>query len=399
MPSELIIRNSDRGAFKRCRLSWDWGSKIRQNLIFKGPAPKPLDFGTSIHRGLEVYYNPATWHFDFEIKCDLAILAFVRCQEEQLKSYLKEMNEEALQDELKADFRERDNLGRNMLMHYFSWARTNDAFTPIYTEVEFEVPISGLEGTYAEGAVYQGRIDLIVLDELGRYWIVDHKTTARFDSTEHLELDEQCGSYAWALMEMLGIQVTGIVYNELRKSYPAPPEELKRGGLSKNKTQDAPYEMYVEALEKKFGGIPPDYVEFVEYLKVRENNFFRRTRVHRSVEEMRSLGEQIQLEALDMLDLNIRIYKNPTKFNCKNCMFRIPCIAKQDGSDIKYILSELYKVRSSDASQPNTNTSSTNETEPRRIGDSEVIAVGAQRELPDIRGIGSGKDSSSRIRF
>ncbi len=348
--TQLIIRTSDRGAFKRCRRSWDWGSKIRSNLTFKGPAPKPLDFGTSVHRGLEVWYDPTMWSWGRDVVALLSLQAFRESQEEQLRGYLKEVLEESLQGDLKADYAERTVLGEGMLRGYFAWSKTRDVgYTPVYVEVEFEVPIHGLEGTYAAGAVYQGRIDLVMQDDQGRYWIWDHKTAARFDSTEHLELDEQCGSYAWALSEKLGINIAGVVYNELKKAFPERPAELKRGGYSKNKQAGTTYELYVETLMEVYGYIPNEYNEHLEYLKDAPNDFFRRTRVHRTVEELQQLGEDITLEALDMLDPNIRIYKNATKFNCKNCMFRTPCIAKQDGSDVDYILNENYKVRTSDA--------------------------------------------------
>lgn len=350
MTQQLIIRTSDRGAFKRCRKSWDLGSKIRKNLQPKGPMPKPLDFGTAIHAALEVYYDPETWGWDRSVVEALALARFSEEQEGQLQTYLRDIGQGhgggITDEEIRNDFAERWTLGEGMLKHYFQWSKINDTdWTPLYVELEFEVVIPGLEGTYAEGAVYQGRIDLVIKDRLDRYWIVDHKTAARFDSTAHLELDPQCGSYAWALQHMLGIPIAGVVYNELYKGVPGPPTRLKRGGFSKNKSQDTSYDLYVQTLMEEYGEIPSDYEDHLEFLKTKESVYFRRTRVHRSAAELQKLGESVRLEALDMLDPDLRIYPNPTKFNCQNCMFRTPCLIEHEGGDVDWVLRENYEQR------------------------------------------------------
>lgn len=339
-----IVRTSDRGAFKRCRLSWDYGSKVRQNLTWMGPAPKPLDFGTAIHRGLEVYYNPETWPVmqasaigrqGVELH---AIAAFHQCQSEQLAGYLKD--QPSLGEELRQDYKERFELGEGMLRHYFQWAPRHDNFTPLMTEIEFEVPLE------RKDTLYQGRIDLVVKsNKSGGLWIIDHKTAAKFDSTEHLELDSQTGSYAWALQQKLGLRIEGVVYSELYKGVPGPPEETYKGTkLSKNKQQATTYDLYLQAVREKFGGIPTEYNDFLDFLKHRDFEYFRRTVVHRSQRELQSIGRDIELEAADMFD-DPRIYPNPTKFNCKGCMFRTPCLARQDGSDVDWIIRETYRKR------------------------------------------------------
>src|SRR5947209_3560583 len=86
--NKLIIRTSDRAYFKRCRQLWDFTSKIRMNyepLV----QPRPLEFGTAIHRGLEVYYNPETWDWDWEVKQGLCLKAFADAIEETKQTYFK----------------------------------------------------------------------------------------------------------------------------------------------------------------------------------------------------------------------------------------------------------------------------------------------------------------------
>src|SRR5205807_2496392 len=61
--------------------------------------------------------------------------------------------------QFETEFKEAFGLGMSMLDYYFQWAPKQDRYwRPIFIEIEFQVPIPGLEGE----AVYQGRIDLVV---------------------------------------------------------------------------------------------------------------------------------------------------------------------------------------------------------------------------------------------
>jgi CRISPR/Cas system-associated exonuclease Cas4 (RecB family) len=190
---------------------------------------------------------------------------------------------------------------------------------------------------------YQGRIDLILEDMRdGLYWILDHKTAAQFGQTEHLELDAQCGSYVWGLKKMLNLDVQGIIYSESRKKVPKRPDVLKNGNLSKNKNQGTSYYAYLEAIEE--GGHEIGfYREFLDYLQTEGQEYFRRMQVHRSRAELASIERNIQQEAIDMLN-NPSIYPNPDRWNCNGCVFRTPCLMRQDNSDWQWHLdnSGLY---------------------------------------------------------
>ena len=58
-------------------------------------------------------------------------------------------------------------------------------------------------------------IDLLVADEQGRIWLVDHKTNADFPNELGLDLDDQFSLYAWGLTQ-LGYNVHGVIYNCIR---------------------------------------------------------------------------------------------------------------------------------------------------------------------------------------
>lgn len=330
-----IIRTSDRGQFKRCRTMWDFGSKIRQNYEPYARI-QPLDFGTAVHAGLEAYYNPETWGHPVA-QATYALQAFYKSiQDIQQKVKFADY-------EIEQQFDEDRELGVAMLENYFTWAPSQDNFKPIFTEVEFKVPMSFWYNGHLIDFEYQGRVDLVVEDEFG-YWIVDHKTAAQLAGVDWLPLDDQCGSYAWALQKMLGLDIRGVIYSELRKKAPHPPLILKNGQLSKNKQQDTSLEMYVKAI-KDNNLNEADYDEFLDFLVENPKDWFRRTRVQYTLRQLELQEQRIIAEAQEML-MNPQIYPSPSRFNCQGCKFFRPCLAVQEGSDPSPILEEQYEKRS-----------------------------------------------------
>lgn len=376
-----IIRTSDRINFKSCRQAWDFGSKIRQNYE-PISLPKPLDFGSAVHAGMEVIYEPKTWHLMAQPEVREVIrVASIQTFVETNRAALRKYEDARGPDELmRIDFAEREVLGKAMLHNYFDWIVQREEwnkFTPVYVEIEFEVPIPVpkdivlLHGGFARGedghlyidnmscvpsewspVKYQGRIDSIWRDNLGRYWIVDHKTAGQFreDVISHLELDEQMKSYGWAIEQMLGIKVAGIIYNELFKGFPDKPKEnvRPRAGrmFSVNKQIDTTHSIYKQTVmeEDREAYDQGLYDEFLDYLLNNGKQFFRRHQVTYSEYEYEQIGFQIGLEAIDMLNDPL-IYANPSRFKCGYCMFRKPCLAKMDGSDVNFILRQLYTKR------------------------------------------------------
>lgn len=367
-----IIRTSDRKRFKECRLAWDLGSKIRQDLE-PLMVREPLDRGTEIHAGLERWYDPKLWTGTVGAREAMALIAFQNSWKQH-----RDMYEEAglLSEEVLNDHLAWKELGQEMIKGYVQWSRERDKyFTPIYTEIEFEVPITvnnymslpdqfgirvdagQLPALTYQGSpvVYQGRIDLIFQDEDGNYWLVDHKTCGprawAEESYEFLIRDEQCKSYAWAIQQQLGIAIRGVIYNELYKGAPAPPKRLERPrkGLSysTNKSQDTTFDLALETFkandrEALKRGMYDDYLL---YLKEGGREFFRRNRVTYTPQMLEILGDQICNEAIDMIS-NPRIYPNPSKFSCRWCDYKTPCEALLDGQPIDWMKETMYVKRS-----------------------------------------------------
>lgn len=361
MPSKHVIRTSDRLFFKRCREAWNFGSSQRLGY---SPAvtPKPLEFGIAMHEAWDIYYDPDYWHLPQDFKHRLMRSKFFETVRKQKKAY--EDIKDDLPWELEEEFKERLELGLGMIDHYVKWAPTVDkGFKPVKTEIEFEVPILdpfGYQMTckcHGWDVFYQGRIDGIVQDEFGYYWILEHKTAGQLQDPRFLVLDEQCGSYAWALRS-LGVRVKGVIYNEALKAWPSRPTPLKmpREGrnFSVNRQQRTTYEVYLDTLVEHGENISL-YEDFLSFLREQGNPFFRRTQVHRSDKELDNLGHRIYMEALDILDPDLHIYPSPTRMNCQGCSYREPCVMKQEGSDYEFLLNEsglFRRGRPEDSSEP-----------------------------------------------
>jgi len=279
-----------------------------------------------MHKGLEAYYQPVT--FPNPEGARQAFLSSIKEVESKVKVG-------PIDVELR--FNELRELGLGMLDHYFLWAPSHDDFHPILVEVEFEVPIPGLSDV-----VYQGRIDLVVEDDFG-YWLVDHKTTAQFGDVEWLALDDQCSSYAWAIREQLGLEVRGVIYNELRKKAPRTPRVLTNGTLSVAKNQDTTFETYLRTLQE--GGYNwKGYKGILRYLRDNPKEYVRRTKVMYRPETLALVEDRIRKEAQVMLN-DPAIYPTPSRFNCNGCSFFRPCLALHEGRDPDIILDELYERR------------------------------------------------------
>lgn len=146
---------------------------------------------------METLFNPTTWKFNHSVLGALAEKAFVDTCKAQLKEYLKYRPERVLDDEVQADYDERMALGRGMITYFVEkqLAAIQQEYVPTHVEVSFDVPlfdhrgkniyckckVCRLEFQKAGGGrwkgnpvVYSGRVDMIVHDMRGDYWILRH---------------------------------------------------------------------------------------------------------------------------------------------------------------------------------------------------------------------------------
>lgn len=383
------IHTSGRKAYRHCRRSWDW--TFRQNYYPKITA-KHFEFGSAFHKAMETYYNPETWSWDRETVANLAVMEFVQMCEDQKRQMMLTSDRAYLDDEEEQDYEERIELGKGMLDYYFTRIAPvhDNGWTPVKVEISFMVPISNPhtgepiiwckcnvcwskwlsqdpewhpgQGIISDAAVsydewqglpvvYAGRLDMLAQDDNKFFWIFDWKTAAAISQrTDFLYLDDQIGSYVWALIK-LGLDVKGFVYHEQRKAYPQPPKRNKnryRGCLfTTNKSEPLDYESYLhtvstedtEAYQNGF------YDDMLTYLKNEGVEYFARYQVAKSYAELEEIERNIGLEALEMINSELAIYPAPSKFGCSWCAFQTPCLEKNTQGDYEYALDTMFEQR------------------------------------------------------
>lgn len=389
------IHTTGRRSYRGCRRRWAW---VFREFYYPTITAKPLEFGVAFHVAMETLYNPETWH-EPATAYNLARVAFKRVVEEQRAKYLKTVL--VMSDEEKQDYDDRVKLGLGMLHYYFTKIMPlfeYGQFTPVSVEQKFEVPITSPSGeqlwcrcndcwrrfrTWSKEnwpeweadfakerpdedeyrqhdwiglpVTYGGRIDLLVVDQYGRYWILDWKTAAQLtqdENDDYLLVEDQITSYIWAMRKLLGLDIAGFIYAEIKKAVPTEPEPLSRpfkGRLySTNKQNNYDLELYVKTVEE---GDPNGYAdglydEFIEYLKEGGATLFhRRFQVDRNDDELASAGYYIYLEAKEMIDPDLALYPSPGRFGCKTCAFQEPCVATNKGEDAFFILEGLFEKR------------------------------------------------------
>ena len=299
------ISVTERGLFKRCRRRWDLTSFNRQSLspIINAAA---LDLGTLIHATLEKWTEDPT----------LGPLSVYNELAEQLKTkIILDYNERIgclpSTDELSSTFNA-IAMGRVMIENYHKQWRTPlpAGYTLIQNEQTLTVPIPNTEhcklgnacrsipncicGIYKscscteqdciEPHYLEATFDGIMADEHGQLFIIERKTFNRRPSEDDLDENDQFLAYMWALRTAMPTAfVRGISYDGLWKR---------------------------------------DHIPAGKSLK----DMFLRKILMRSTQELDEFEQSLSLEAMDMTDPNVRIYKNvPAIGGCWDCNMRPLC--------------------------------------------------------------------------
>ena len=352
-----VIRSSDRKMFKCCRRAWDLGSRSRQNYEPVQPT-QAFDFDKAMHEALALYYFPGMWEWNREVVIPMVLEGFIRSMREQRDRCLKRR---AFSAEEEQAWNEHLEIGESILVHYSEWAPATDRFEPIRVAPDFEVniPDPTLPGQdlVAPGSTpvvpirYRGRFDALAMDGHDAYWIIEHRIGEAFADLDLLLLDEQSVAACWAWQIFCpGMRIAGVIYNELRKAVPvrlgatALPARsvLTQQGALKRRTPPA----QLRGLYRKAVQEPEKRIE------QQGNEFFRRTQIARSQNELESAGRQIALEVFEIADPQLRLYPNPVWENCSRCDYRQPCKAMYEGTDAAAILATSYRKRSDDEFEP-----------------------------------------------
>ncbi len=330
-----VIRTSDRGSFKGCRRRWSLSSHLSRNLEPVQLA-SPLWFGTGIHYAFEDHFSGKFRQYDTITD---AFQAYVNATLKQGRSHLPD------------DWKELTEMGHGMLEYYYKyWTIGRDPLTTFEVDGIPQVEINFLvdlpfnpQDLYPDSpydkVVYSGTIDRITIDELGLLWLVDYKT-AKTLKVSHFANDPQVTAYCWAASHLYDRPIGGMIYWQLLKQAPTPPEPLVSGKISTNKNQRTSRVMYKEALQLAYGsleGSPPENVDFLNRLAMQEDEnqdpYIRRDTIFKNQASLEAEGAKILLELEDMLNPNLPMYPNVTFLCPAMCPFYEVCVSIDDGSE------------------------------------------------------------------
>lgn len=386
----VIIRTSDRIAFKQCRRKWSWSSHLKSNL---GPIQlaAPLWFGSAIHYALEDYHG---WN-KFGHPTD-AFKAYCIATAHNFKR------------DLPHDAQDHYVLGKAMMDYYVDgwlngYGRKADetywAPHPItgelepQVEVNFEIPIpverSPILQRFCEEmgidvVLYRGTIDRVSIDEFGQLWVVEYKT-AKVYQQQHYQTDPQVTTYVWAASLIYDLPVAGVVYQQFIKKMPEQPRILSSGRISTAQNLVSSYPLYRKALEAMYGETrlaPSQNQDFLNRLIKSEtpdrDRYIVRDYIHRNPAQGQSEAWKIMMELEDMLNPNLPLYPNPTRDCSRMCSFLTPCVNIDDQSDWEALLEQGYSSRDQDMERMWR----------RRLPSPQALLEQAEREEePDLLGI------------
>jgi len=203
---KLVVTQSMVGSFIKCPREAYYGYVMGLRPRIES---KPLTRGTWIHSLLEERANGGDWKAKHKEILDKA-------RHEQFEEEVDSLAEECY----------------NIVLSY-DWVYASSKLTPIFAELTVERPLFGGR------ALYRGRIDLIVQDEAGDVWLLDHKTHANLPDWRYRELAFQNYSYLWAVRKApqykaLGLpQPKGFIYDYCRTSAIKTPTLTLAGKISR----------------------------------------------------------------------------------------------------------------------------------------------------------------------
>ena len=357
----IILRTSERSAYKRCVAKWWWA--YREGLKPKGAEKTPLWFGTGVHLALAEWYLPGTKRGPHPSE------TFANFAGDAVTAIKVA---DATEDQV-AEYVDGKELGIKMLEGYVQRYGRDEQWSFISAEQAFQLPVPWPKRAENRQGIwdvdddetmltYAGTFDGVYRDlGTGRIELLETKT-AKAIMTSHLSLDDQAGSY-WAVASHVlaaqglikpGERISAINYNFLRKALPDErPRDVE--GYCTNKPTKAHYQAVLgdyalksdkmEDLQRKadeFG-----YTVLGERSKQQPMPLFQRELVNRTTAERRTQLRRIQDESLHMRAVReglLPIIKAPTR-NCDwDCDFVTMCKLQDAGGDWKTHREAAYRV-------------------------------------------------------
>src|SRR2546423_5719846 len=203
MTMDYIIRPWERQLFLGCRRAWDFGAHERQALEPTGPTGF-VDLDQAVKDALAVYYFPGMWDWNRAIVAPLAGEAFAKPLRSQRQAY-EAATGATLDEAAAARWEDESVAGQRLLSAYYDWAAGIDDWSTVQVETLFDVtvpepgdPETGLLASDGRGVLYRVRIDLVVVDDDGKYWVVEHRLRRDgFAALDDLLLDDVALTRSW----------------------------------------------------------------------------------------------------------------------------------------------------------------------------------------------------------
>jgi hypothetical protein len=358
--AELMVSVTELLDYMRCRFQWDVVSPNRQSLEKRGAPPVYLHLGTMVHVGLAA---PAQGQNPLVALEEFVVAEKARLAEDYQKRFGFPMStqEASSLDEPAA-------MAHAMLKHYhdrygYENPLEKQGLRYVASELAWRIPVQTPFGVVH----LVGTIDGVAVDEYGGVWVVEHKTYADKPQLETLKFDHQLLGYAWALQQLLGVPIGGVLYDGLNKKLPLTPRVLADGHLSQENLSYT-YDSYVAAIRAHYK-IPDDvdwktveikgkstssttvtagakYGSILAKLNIRDQGdqtpFFTRWRVPFTQSQIRNWGVQNHKVICEMAGDPV-IYPHRRWEGCWDCWVKDICDTSMLGGNVQKVKDENYR--------------------------------------------------------
>lgn len=350
MPTPIVlIRNSERATFKRCRQKWHWAYEL-------GLEPKrrkgALTFGTLMHACMEGYYPPGVKRGPHPAEI------FEHLWRTEYLTQFDQWDEEGNNTDA-------FELGMQMCRGYVERYGKDPDIEIIQPEQPFQVDVYDRDGKYL--ATLVGRFDAIGRNRrTGRLFVFEHKTGK---SIELVRVNSGYGEQGlaywfaanhWARENGIlkpGQVIDGVLYNWLRKGMPNDTKARNPAGHLLNKPskdrlkqeceeRGLPVKGTVEVLTERLTDDGCDVPQLGEIAKVQPSPLYGRQELLLDAANLNTFQKRLRREAVEMARVRERrqsIYKNPTKDCGWECPFVEACEVHEMGGDYKGILEFEFK--------------------------------------------------------
>ncbi len=273
--------------------------------------PKPLKMGSLVHGVLEVLTKGEDWK---------PVLETAK------KEYSKMFKEE---QEFYGNYPdEAERIMQGYLRKY-----KEEPYKFDYQEVTFgPLPLTDV-------TAFKFKIDRLAQPTTGglrnNLFLWETKSGKRIPQDDMRIWDLQTVAYVWGLRK-LGMKIKGIIWDYIRTKAPTIPQVLKAGGLSRRADIDTDYFTYLQAI-KDNGEDPKDYADFLEGLKNKDTEFYKRILVPVSDAVLESAVQDMRITSLNIFYLAEHPVKNISGWTCPRCDYSSLCYAQLRGLDEKFI--------------------------------------------------------------